>query len=180
MKDMIATDEEAPRSIPFDRNTSLIKLMPAIQPLLWLLRTGLWLLFPLCIVAEYILGGLLLGGTDTLMHSFMLGYIIALCTILAVITGIYRGTTFEVTQRSVFSERDFIIKERKELLFSNVKEIELKVSVLQRLFGVGTVILHTQASFVGKSKTGLALFDLENSSEIYTVLKEKISDANLP
>ena len=156
------------------RTNSVTTFSPSIQLPLLGLRTCLWLLFPIFLVFEFVIGSLLLGEAADTMSCYIVGYITAACVILFVSRGIYKGTTFEITPTGVSRNLDFGIKQRKEILLRNVKEIQLKVGVLQRLFGVGTLILHTQASGVGQSKTGLSLFDLENSSEVYVLLKEKV------
>jgi len=152
-----------------------LHLTPAIEPPLWLLRIGLWLLFPVAIPVEAIFGGMVVGPAASMMTCFLVGYLVSLCLGVVITAGRYCGTTFTMTSSSVSSELDFVFKKRKDLLFSNIKEIELKMSIFQRMFGLGTIILHTQASLAGHSKTGLSLFDLENAEEVYILLKEKIA-----
>jgi membrane protein YdbS with pleckstrin-like domain len=91
--------------------------------------------------------------------------------------GTYNGTTFEIGPNSVSHNRNFLWSKKKEVLLTNIKEIELKSGFLQKFFGLGTVVMHTQASTAGNNKTGLSLFDLENANKVYESLKENISKA---
>ena len=112
-------------------------------------------------------------GPDFL--AWFIGYIILLCFIVGGAFGTYGGTTFEISPSSVSHDRNFLWSKRKEVLLTNIKKVELKSGLLQRLFGLGTIVMHTQARTAGNSKTGLSVFDIENSNEVYDLLKKNIS-----
>lgn len=153
-------------------------IKPSFVKPLWIIRTGLTLLFPPFIFIEFALGGLICYSfSEPGFLAWFIGYIILLCPIVGGASEIYNGTTFEVTHSSVSHNRNFLSSRKKEVLLTNIKEIELKSGVLQKLFGLGTIVIHTQASTVGENRTGISLYDIVNSNEIYEILKKNISKA---
>ncbi|MBX9621314.1 MAG: PH domain-containing protein [Alphaproteobacteria bacterium] len=154
------------------------KIKPSFIKPLWIIRTGLYLLIPPFIFIELFIGAIICAPfSDNSFLGWFVGYIIFLFGIVAGALGTYNGTTFKIGPNSVSHNRNFLWSKRKEVFFTNIKEIELKSGFLQKLFGLGTVVMHTQASTAGNNKTGLSLFDLENANKVYESLKENISKA---
>ena len=108
------------------------------------------------------------------MVNILFGYLTTLGVGLGVAAGIYGGTTFKISPTGITHDLDFLWNKRKEVLLLNIKEIELKVGFLQKLFGLGTIVIHTQASAAGDTKTGISLFDVENPSRFYDLLRENV------
>lgn len=159
---------------------------PSFKKYLWLVRAALYLLIPLLWVAEALLGGIVLSAlvekfdmNDDFALSIVVGYFILLFSSLIVSMKIYRGTIFKITPTGVAHNLNFLWNKRKEVLFSNIKEVELKASFLQKLFGLGTIVIHTQASTTKDNKPGLSLFDIENPERVYEMLRQNISNANV-
>lgn len=164
----------------------MTNVQPSFKKPLWLIRAGLYLLFPPFLMAESILGAILCsffgGGLDTMLN-ILFGYLTTLGVVFGVVlpftSGIYGGTTFKITPTGITHGLDFLWNKRKEVLLLNIKEVELKVGFLQKFFGLGTIVIHTQASAAGDTKTGLSLFDVENPSKFYELLRENVSKANI-
>ncbi len=155
-------------------------IKPSFKKPLWIARAGLYLLFPpLFIFVALPLGILITApfGVSGFMAG-LVGYVLAIGAALGVAKAMYRGTTFEITPKSVSHNLDFLWSKRKQVLLANVKEVELEVGFFQKFVGLGTVVLHTQASLAGNNKTGLSLFDIENSNDVYELLKGDVSKAS--
>lgn len=154
------------------------KIKPSFEEPLWIIRTVLLLLFPPLLFPEFIIGSLICYRfCEPGFLTWFVGYAILLCSVFCGAMGTYSGTTFEISPNGVSYNLNFLWSKRKEVLLTNIKEVELKIGFLQRVFGVGTIVMHTQASTAGKNKTGLSLFDIENPDKVYELLKENISKA---
>ena len=157
------------------------KIKPSFRKSLWIMRVSLFFLFPPLFFPEYIVGGLtcsLFGGLFDGPFSIPIGYIIIVCSAFCFAMGVYTSTTYEIRPTEVRYSLHFFLSKRKDILLTNVKEIELKIGFLQKFYGLGTIVIHTQASLAGNNKTGLSLFDIENPDKIYTLLKENLSKAS--
>lgn len=157
---------------------SMNKIKPSFIKPLWIIRSGLYLLIPPFIIIEACIGVVIcFSFSENSFLSWFVGYIVLLFGVIAWALGTYNGTTFEIGPTSVSHNRNFLWSKKKEVLLTNIKEVELKSGFLQKLFGLGTIVMHTQASTAGNNQTGLSFFDLDNANEIYESLKENISKA---
>ncbi len=148
---------------------------------MWIIRAGLVLLIPPFFTFELPIGYLVVlpfnGSDHPAAFLGFIGYIVSVCIVSGVAFGIYGGTSFEISPTSVAHNLNFLWSKRKEVLLVNIKEVELKIGLLQKLFGLGTVLVHTQASAADNTKPGLSLFDIKNPDKVYEALKENISKA---
>ncbi len=151
-------------------------IKPSAKAPLWFIRMGLYFLFPPVFIFTSIIG-YFVASSDA--GALVAGYIISMSAASLFSLGMSRGTTFQVNPKTVSHNLNFLWSKRKEVLLANVKEVELKVSLLQRIFGLGTVVMHTQASSTGNNKTGLSFSDIENPSKVYEFLKEAVSSARV-
>jgi len=156
------------------------KIKPSFIKPHWILRGGLILLFPPIFVFFVLPIGYFItfpfNGSEFI--AGLIGYPIAIGAVCVVAVRIYYGTTFEISPTGITHNLDFLWSKRKAVLFVNVKEIELKIGPFQKFFGLGTIVLHTQASATDDTKAGLSLFDVEDPTKIYEFLKENMSKAN--
>ena len=97
----------------------------------------------------------------------------------------YKIKTYEASQYIFTNDRvdyseSFLNQEEKELTYSRVIEVIHKRNVLQRLFGIGSIILQTQAtSYDTKHNTsGIRIPDLLESKKKYNEVKAIVRKAN--
>jgi len=92
----------------------------------------------------------------------------------------YAHTKYHITKEGICYSRDFIGLTIRDIKFKNVKEITLKQGILQRHFGLGSVLLQTHATphHPSASSTGLIIKDIGNSEELYKMIKKRIDDLN--
>jgi len=140
----------------------------------WIFRIALYLFCPPIFVVTSIVGCPVASSFE---GSLLAGYIISLSAASAFAVSMAYSTTFELNHKTVSYNLNFLWNKRKEVLLANVKEVELKASFLQKIFGLGTIVLHTQASSTGNNGTGLSLSDIENPGKVYEFLKQAVSSA---
>lgn len=151
-------------------------IYPCSKFTFWITRIGLYFLFPpiFMLVPEITKGliqAFLFNNKVILPENRLLWYVIATVIAASIAMIISKNTTFEITDKSVAFSRKFIYISRKEVLLSNIKEVELKSSLLQRVFHLGTVIVKVQAN----DSKSISLHDIKNSDRVYSVLNEAIS-----
>ncbi len=153
---------------------------PSFNMFLWLIRIGPYLFFPLTAALFYAIENTvgIPFSRHTLLRCCHWGSVFAIGGILAFIAAGYRNMMFKIDHERLSYDLSFVWRKRKEILLSNIKEVVLKVGVLQRFFGRGTIIVYTQASLVSQNQTGVSLFDIENPDKIYELLKERIASAS--
>ncbi|MCC8368538.1 MAG: PH domain-containing protein [Rickettsia endosymbiont of Oxypoda opaca] len=79
---------------------------------------------------------------------------------------------------------DFLIEDHKvsyvnrffnytiiDIRYEDIKEVNLKCNVLQRLFGLGTISMLSNAT---AKKAGIKFFSIENPLEVYQEIQNKI------
>ena len=80
---------------------------------------------------------------------------------------LYKRTVFEFADSSMLYRRDFISLSQKTVKYSDIKEVTLHRTPLQRMFGLGTVKIITHAT---TQDAGIELFNVKEFQEIYDFL----------
>jgi len=97
----------------------------------------------------------------------------------------YRTSEYRLLGDRIEFAEGFLTKQHKTVAFSDVREVSLRRGVLQRLAGLGTVYLATQATggdgwsfsgagFGSSSGSGVLLRDLAESERVYTDLRARL------
>ena len=110
-----------------------------------------------------------LTGIGFILVAILL-YILILFLVMHLLKNLYGCTEFSIDDKSVVSNVDYLWRKKKEVHFVNIKEIEIKVGVFQKQFGVGTVVVHTH----GYGQHCIRLYDIENIDEVYNSLKQQM------
>lgn len=97
----------------------------------------------------------------------------------------YANTTYQVLADRLVIEEGFLTQHRKEIALSSIREVSLRRSVLQRMVGLGSVYVATQATGTGQSwsplstlggsstfGSGAMLTDLVEAEKAYASLTE--------
>lgn len=152
----------------------MINLHPTFKKYLWFIRAIFLLILPPFwlignFVGTLILGPFIKGGLKEEYNILVLiiGYYVFVCISLFVLRNVYNRITINITQTSIAHSFNFLWNKKKQIIFSNIKEVELKVGFLQRFFGLGTIIIYTQAN---ANKPGLFLFDIKDPEKVYDLL----------
>lgn len=100
--------------------------------------------------------------------------------ILYFIRGCLKNTIYLIEDNKVMQQTHFWGRRHKEVLLRNVKEVELRVGVLQNLFGLGKVVIHTQVILSQNRPSGISFLDIEEPDLFYKTLKEAVSKKQTP
>jgi uncharacterized membrane protein YdbT with pleckstrin-like domain len=91
--------------------------------------------------------------------------------------GLLGKTSYIIEENKVIRQTHFWGRRYKEILLHNIKEVELHVGVLQNFFGLGTIVLHTQANLASHKGSGITLVDIDNPDALYQELKQATQEA---
>ncbi len=92
-----------------------------------------------------------------------------------------RKNTYSRTEYKFYSDHldyaeGFWTVENKTIKYKNITEVNMRQGVIQKKYGLGTIILSTPAMGFqrGRARSGILVSDIENPAEIYEKLKELI------
>jgi uncharacterized membrane protein YdbT with pleckstrin-like domain len=102
-----------------------------------------------------------------------LAFIITLIVTMIIKLIRYKYISFFIYDKYVQYQSNLFILSQKSIHYKNIKEITLHRSILQKIFGLGTIKIKTHAN---AENAGMKLYDLVNYQEIYNFLMSKIDD----
>jgi|SaaInlStandDraft_1057018.scaffolds.fasta_scaffold127615_2 membrane protein YdbS with pleckstrin-like domain len=89
--------------------------------------------------------------------------------------------TYAKTEYKFYSDRleyaeGFWTAENKSIKYKNITEANFRKGVIQKKYGLGTIILSTPAAGFqhGRARSGIAILDIENTEDIYNKIKDLI------
>ena len=82
-------------------------------------------------------------------------------------------TRYRLSEDRIFCEKGFLNIRQEEVLLYRVRDLELKMSLGQRLFGVGTVCVHSS----DKTLPHLDLMNIKNPREIKELIHKSVEEA---
>lgn len=97
-----------------------------------------------------------------------------------------RKKTYAKTEYRFFRDRveyyeGFFTIEQKTALYRNVMEINLRKGIIQRRYGLGTIVLTTPGAAVSRSMAnpfgGIRIRDVREPDEVYAKVKEAVDAA---
>lgn len=89
----------------------------------------------------------------------------------------YRKTEYRFYDSHLEYYEGFFNIEEKSIPYNRITEVGLRKGILQRMYGLGTIILATPATAVSAStsgRSGIKIADIENPDETYYKVKELI------
>ena len=82
-------------------------------------------------------------------------------------------TRYRLSDDRVFCEKGFFNIHEEEVLLYRVRDLELRMSLGQRIFGVGTVCVHSS----DKTNSHLDLTNVKNPREVKELIFKKVEEA---
>ena len=82
-------------------------------------------------------------------------------------------TRYRLSEDRLFCEKGFLNINQEEVLLYRVRDLELKMSLGQRLFGVGTICVHSS----DKTLPHLDLVNVKNPREVKETLHQHVEKA---
>ena len=84
-------------------------------------------------------------------------------------------TRYRLSEDRIFRETGLLNLKEEEVLLYRVRDLELKRSLFQRIFGVGTVCVHSS----DKTTPHLDLLNIKNPREIKELLHRQVEEMKL-
>lgn len=81
-------------------------------------------------------------------------------------------TRYRLTEERLFCETGFFNIREEEILLYRIRDLELKLTLGQRLFGVGSVYIHSS----DKTQPTLELKNIKNPREVKELLSDKVEE----
>lgn len=144
-------------------------LKPTLKLPLNLVRT-FFMMTPLSVILLLVIFG---NKTQNIMYlcSF---WLIVYLVLFYIIQGSLKNTTYFIEDNKIMRQTHFWGRRYKEVLLCNVTEVELRVGVLQNLFGLGKVVIHTQTILAGNRPSGIVFHDIEEVDVLYKTLNDAV------
>lgn len=91
----------------------------------------------------------------------------------------YDHISYRFYESYMIYEDDFLNQHKKNIQYSNIKEVEIRRTILDRMLGMGVIVIYTNAE--NKRNNGLVVYGLRNPKEDYDFIDKlihqyKISD----
>lgn len=81
-------------------------------------------------------------------------------------------TRYRLTEDRLFCETGFLNIREEEILLYRIRDLELKLTLGQRIFGVGSIYVHSS----DKTQPNLELKNIKNPREVKELLSNKIEE----
>lgn len=81
-------------------------------------------------------------------------------------------TRYRLTEDRLFCETGFLNIREEEILLYRIRDLELKLTLGQRLFGVGSIYVHSS----DKTQPNLELKNIKNPREVKELLSNKVEE----
>lgn len=86
-----------------------------------------------------------------------------ICTIVQSLT--YKHMTYTFYPKFMVYEDDFLNQHKKTIQYENIKEVEIRRTVWDRILGFGIIVIYTNAE--NSRKNGMVLYGIKNVREVY-------------
>lgn len=88
----------------------------------------------------------------------------------------WRNTNYYVTNRRIIIQGGFLAVNEKSLFFKEIRSVQNKVGLFDKLFGTGTILFNSEL-FSGKNRATPPSFQyLENAKQIYARVQRTVLD----
>ena len=84
----------------------------------------------------------------------------------------YKNMSYRFYETNLVYEDSFLNQQKKIIKYENIKEVEIRRSVFDRIMGFGIIIISTNAE--GGLRSGLIIYGIKNPNEIYDRINELV------
>lgn len=85
----------------------------------------------------------------------------------------YDHISYKFYESYMVYEDDFLNQHKKNILYSNVKEVEIRRTIWDRILGMGVVVIYTNAE--NRRNNGLVVYALDNPKEDYEFIDKIVN-----
>lgn len=89
----------------------------------------------------------------------------------------WRNTNYYVTNRRIIIQGGFLAVNEKSLFFKDIRSVQNKVGIFDKLFGTGTIVFNSEMlAYNNKNATPPAMQYLENAPSVYERVQRTVLD----
>ena len=85
----------------------------------------------------------------------------------------YNHISYKFYDTYLVYEDDFLNQHRKNIEYKNIKEVEIRRTIWDRILGYGVIVIYTNAE--NKRGNGLVVYAIKNPKEVYDIIDEIIN-----
>lgn len=138
----------------------------------------LYLIFNIC--ANYIDLSNLFNGIDINFILSMIFLVLFIVFFIKLVIHIafqvlqYKHLSFSFFDDYMVYEDSFLNQHRKTIQYSNIKEVEIRRTVADRILGYGIIVIYTNAE---NSNNGLVIYSIRNPQECYDKIQKLLEES---
>lgn len=146
------------------------------------------IIFFIVTIVTFLYSGKIGGFNSTMLFNIQFGnlieivlVIIMLLILIKTIVSIivqsvqYKHISYKFFKDHMIYEDDFLNQRVKNIDYSNIKELEIRRTVLDRILGFGVIIIYTNAE--NKRNNGMVIYGIKNPDEMYTKINKIVNDS---
>ena len=88
----------------------------------------------------------------------------------------WRNTNYYVTNRRIIIQGGFLAVNEKSLFFKDIRSVQCKVGIFDKLFGTGTILFNSEMITNNNKATPPSFQYLQDASQIYTRIQRTVLD----
>lgn len=96
-----------------------------------------------------------------------------ICTVVQYLS--YKHTKYSFFEKYMIYEDDFLNQHKKNIQYENVKEVEIRRTIWDRILGFGIIVIYTSAE--NNRKNGLVIYGIRDVKEVYDQIQELIHNS---
>lgn len=138
----------------------------------------LYLIFNIC--ANYIDLSSIFNGIDINFILSMIFLVLFIVFFIKLVIHIafqvlqYKHLSFSFFDDYMVYEDSFLNQHRKTIQYSNIKEVEIRRTVADRILGYGIIVIYTNAE---NSNNGLVIYSIKNPQECYDKIQKLLEES---
>lgn len=82
----------------------------------------------------------------------------------------YKHITYTFYETHMVYEDDFLNQHRKNIEYSNIKEVEIRRTIIDRILGYGVIVIYTNAE--NSRNNGLVIYAIKNPKNAYDIIDD--------
>lgn len=139
---------------------------------------ALYLIFNIC--ANYIDLSGIFNGIDVNFILSMIFLVLFVVFFIKLVIHIafqvlqYKHLSFSFFDDYMVYEDSFLNQHRKTIQYSNIKEVEIRRTVADRVLGYGIIVIYTNAE---NSNNGLVIYSIKNTQQCYDKIQKLLDDS---
>lgn len=172
----VSQDQYVKEDINIDKNKLLFQVTPTFLWSKYFFDSIISLIILLLVIGTSIIGAVYSTGFGGKVFSIVI-LVLFVIALIYIGVGYLKKVQFEHLIYKFYPDRleyedGFLNKAKKRIKYSNVREINLRRTVTERIFKLGAIVISTSAE---GGYSGISISNLRDSEEIYEKIQEIIN-----